>query len=122
MNERRAAHARGLSDSLGGSVEHDIQHDLEPAQAQRVAKQALQSYSDRFAKYYPEIACRSDTQADVAFTVKGMRLAGGLKIEPDRFRLSLDVPFVLRPFKGRAFGVIEREVQAWVAKAKSGQA
>ncbi len=107
---------------LGGTVEHDIQHDLEPAQAQRVAKQALQSYSDRFAKYNPEIAWRSDTQADVAFTVKGMRLAGGLKIEPDRFRLSLDVPFVLRPFKGRAFGVIEREVQAWVSKAKSGQA
>lgn len=103
-------------------MEHDIQHDLEPAQAQRVAKQALQSYSERFAKYNPEIQWRGDTQADVAFTVKGMRLAGGLKIEPDRFRLSLDVPFMLRPFKGRAFAVIEREVQVWLVKAKSEKA
>jgi hypothetical protein len=103
-------------------VEHDIRHDLEPAQAQKIAKQALQSYSERFAKYGPEVQWRSDTQADLAFTVKGMRLAGGLKIEPDRFRLSLDVPFVLRPFKGRAFGVIEREVQGWIAKAKAAPA
>jgi hypothetical protein len=103
-------------------VDHDIRHDLEPAQAQNVAKQALQSYSERFSEYKPEVQWRSDTQADVAFTVKGMRLAGGLKIEPDRFRLSLDVPFLLRPFKSRAFGVIEREVQTWMAKAKSGQA
>jgi hypothetical protein len=103
-------------------VEHDIQHDLEPAQAQRVAKQALQSYSERFSKYSPEVQWRSDSQADIAFTIRGMRLAGGLKIEPGRFRLSLDVPFVLRPFKGRAFGVIEREVQTWIAKAKAEQA
>ena len=103
-------------------MEHDIRHDLDAAQAQRVAKQALQSYAERFAKYQPEVQWRSDSQAEVAFIVKGMRLAGGLKIEPDRFRLSLDVPFVLRPFKGRAFAVIAREVQGWLAKAKAGQA
>ena len=100
-------------------MEHDIRHDLEPAQAQRVAKQALQSYAERFAKYNPDVQWRSESQADVVFTVKGMRLAGGLKIEPGIIRLSLDVPFVLRPFKGRAFAVIEREVQGWLAKAKS---
>jgi hypothetical protein len=119
---KRRPEAPGAIPPDEGSVEHDIRHDLEPARAQQVAKQALQSYSERFSKYSPEIQWRSDTQADVAFTVKGMRLAGGLKIEPDRFRLSLDVPFMLRPFKGRAFAVIEREVQGWLAKAKSGQA
>lgn len=100
-------------------MEHDIRHNLGEAQAQRVAKQAVQSYAERFAKYNPEVQWRGDSQADVAFTVKGMRLSGGLKVESDRIRLSLDVPFVLRPFKGRAFAVIEREVQGWLAKAKS---
>jgi hypothetical protein len=102
-------------------LEHEIRHDLPPEQAQRVAKQAIQSYAERFAKYTPEVQWRGDNQADFAFTVKGMRLTGGIVIEPSRFRLSLDVPFVLRPFKGRAFAVIEREVQDWLAKAKSGQ-
>jgi hypothetical protein len=102
-------------------LEHEIRHDLPPAQAQRIAKQAMQSYAERFAKYSPEVQWRGESQAEVAFTVKGMRLSGGLVIEADRFRLSLDVPFVLRPFKGRAFAMIEREVQEWLAKAKSGQ-
>ena len=103
-------------------MEHEIRHDLEQAQAQRVAKQAVDSYAERFAKYHPEVQWRSESQADVTFTVKGMRLAGGLKVESDRIRLSLDVPFVLRPFKSRAFAVIEREVRGWIDRAKSGQA
>ena len=43
----------------------------------------------------------------VEFTVKGMHLKGGLKVGSDRFSLNLDVPFLLRPLKGRAFAVIE---------------
>ena len=103
-------------------MEHEISHDLDTAQAQRVAHRALDSYSQRFAAYKPEVQWSSESQASVAFTVKGMRLAGGLKVEPNRFLLNLEVPFILRPFKSRAFGVIEREVQNWVAKAKSGDA
>jgi hypothetical protein len=102
-------------------LEHEIRHDLPPAEAQRIAKQAIASYAERFAKYSPEVQWRSESQADVAFTVKGMRLTGGIAIEANRFRLSLDVPFVLRPFKGRAFAMIEAEVQKWLAKAKNGQ-
>lgn len=107
---------------MGETVEHEIRHDLDTAQAQRVARRAIDSYSQRFAAYKPEVQWRSDSEAEIAFTVKGMRLEGGLKVEADRFRLNLQVPFVLRAFKGRAFGVIEREVQNWVAKAKAGEA
>jgi hypothetical protein len=103
-------------------LEHEIRHDLDPAQAQQVARRALDSYSERFSAYKPEVQWRNDAEAEVAFTVKGMRLEGGLKVEPDRILLNLDVPFVLRPFKRRAFGVIEREVRDWLAKAKAGAA
>lgn len=99
-------------------MEHDIRHDLPSDQAQRVAHQALESYATRFASYAPEVNWRSDAEVDVAFTVKGMRLTGGLKVEPDRFRLNLEVPFLLKPFRNKAFSVIEREVQVWIAKAK----
>ena len=35
--------------------------------------------------------------------------------------MDLDVPFVLRPFKGKAMGVIEEEIKKWIAKAKAGE-
>lgn len=103
-------------------MEHEITHDLEPAKAQSVAHRALDSYAERFAQYKPQVNWRNESEAEVAFTVKGMKLEGGLKVEPNRFLLNLDVPFVLRPFRSRAFSVIEREVQSWVQKAKAGQA
>ena len=106
----------------GGTVEHEIRHDLDPAQAQRAAHEALRSYAERFAAYKPEVQWRTDAEADIAFTVKGLRLHGGVKVEPSCYRLHLDVPFVFRPFKKRAFGVIEREVQGWLTKVKAGQA
>jgi hypothetical protein len=34
--------------------------------------------------------------------------------------MSLDVPFLLRPFKGKALGVIEEEIRRWVAKGEAG--
>jgi hypothetical protein len=103
-------------------VEHDIRHDLSADQAKRVAHRALESYATRFAGYQPSVQWRTDTEAAVAFTVKGMRLTGGVKIGRERFSRNHEVPFLLRPLKGRAFAVIEREVQGWIAKAKSGEA
>jgi hypothetical protein len=103
-------------------VEHEIRHDLSQEQAQRATRKALQNYAERFGAYQPEVQWRTDSEAAVAFTIKGLRLQGGIKVEPACIRLNLDVPFVFRPFKKRAFGVIEREVQGWIAKVKSGEA
>lgn len=102
-------------------MEHEIRHDLEIAQAQLAARSALDSYAQRFAAYSPEVTWKNESEASAAFTIKGLRLTGDLKVESDRFRLNLDVPFVLRPFKGKAFAVIEREVGRWMTKAKSGE-
>ena len=103
-------------------MQHEIPHDLSVKEAQAVARQAIDSYAQRFAKYSPEIEWRDASAVNVAFTAKGVRLQGAFKVEPDRFRMELDVPFLLRPFQSKALKVIDREVQHWVAKAKSGQA
>jgi hypothetical protein len=103
-------------------MEHEIRHDLTPEQAQRATRKALQSYAERFAKYQPQVNWRTDSEAAVAFTVKGLRLQGGVRLLPASIRLDLDVPFLFRPFSKRAFSVIEREVQGWIAKVKSGEA
>jgi len=35
--------------------------------------------------------------------------------------LDLDVPFLLRPFKNQALGVIEGEIREWIDKARAGK-
>lgn len=99
-------------------MNHEIRHDLSAGEARAVAQRALDAYAKRFAKYAPELTWRSEREAAVVFTVKGIRLHGGLEVQDDRFLLQLDVPLLFRPFQGRALKVIEREVQTWLAQAK----
>jgi len=52
--------------------------------------------------------------------VKGMALRGALEVLPTAIELDLEVPFLLRPFKGQAISVIEGEIKDWIAKARTG--
>ena len=102
-------------------MEHEIQHDLPVAKAQSVVRSAVNAYSARLAKYHPEVNWSSDRRVDVAFTANGIRLVGALEIDTDKFRVHLDVPLLLRPFKSRATRLIDKEAAAWIAKVKSGE-
>jgi len=53
--------------------------------------------------------------------VKGVKLAGSLEVSEKDIALDLDVPFLLRPFKGQALKVIEEEIRTWIGKSKNGQ-
>jgi hypothetical protein len=100
-------------------MEHEIPHDLQLEKAREVAQQAVQHYAERFAKYSPQVTWTDEQRVAVAFTVKGVRLEGGITVEPGVFRMRLEVPFLLRPFTGRALEAIDTEVQRWIAKAKA---
>ena len=50
-----------------------------------------------------------------------MSLKGVLEVGPSSIDMDLDVPFLLRPFKSTALGVIEEEIRKWIDKAKAGQ-
>ncbi len=102
-------------------MKHEIPHDLEPAIARIVASRALDSYRARFADYHPRVEWVSERDANIEFHVKGLRLHGSVNLLPHAIQFDLDVPFVLKLFKGRAIDVIEREVRHWIAKAKAGE-
>jgi hypothetical protein len=53
--------------------------------------------------------------------VKGVSLKGSLEVSASDIALDLDVPFLLRPFKGQALKVIEDEIRQWIGTAKAGQ-
>lgn len=102
-------------------MKHQIPHDLDPVLAKAVTSKALEAYIARFAEYTPQFTWVSDRDARFEFHVKGMKLQGIVNLLPRAIEFELEVPFVLRLFKGRAVDIVEREVRHWIAKAKAGE-
>ena len=102
-------------------MKHLVSHSLDAATARKVTDQAWASYQERYSQYQPQANWTSETHADVQFSVKGVTLKGSIDLEPKAVALDLDVPFLLRPFKGQAIAVIEREIRVWIDKANAGQ-
>jgi len=102
-------------------MKHSVPHDLGREKAKTVAERALESYAKRFAAYNPSVSWTGDHQASIGFKAKGVSLSGSLSVEERSIDMDLEVPFLLRPFKGKALGVIEEEIRKWVAKAKQGE-
>ncbi|MCC6669334.1 MAG: polyhydroxyalkanoic acid system family protein [Polyangiaceae bacterium] len=102
-------------------MKHVVHHGLGFDTAKKVADAAFVSYKERFSQYHPEARWVDDKRAEITFKVKGVSLAGSLDVNERDIEMDLDVPFVLRPFKGKAIGLIEEEIKKWVEKAKNGQ-
>lgn len=102
-------------------MKQSVPHDLTRDQAKKAAQAAWESYSKRFSEYSPSCSWSSEYLADIGFRVKGVSLSGSLEVGTSDIGLELDVPFLLRPFKGTAMRVIEDEIREWVQKAKQGE-
>jgi hypothetical protein len=102
-------------------MKHDINHNLDVATAKKVTDLAFEQYRTRFPNYEPNLTWTDDRRAEINFNAKGLRLHGSMKIAEKTISLELDVPFLFRPFQKRAIDVIEREVLAWIEKAREGK-
>ncbi|MEY2936883.1 MAG: hypothetical protein RL033_7632 [Pseudomonadota bacterium] len=101
-------------------MKHSVPHDLGREKAKLVAEAAIGSYSQRFAKYDPSCEWQNAYAANIGFKVKGMALKGTIEVGEKEILLDLDVPFLMRPFKGTALQVIEDEIRGWINKSKTG--
>lgn len=102
-------------------MKHSVPHDLGRDTARKVADAAFASYKAKFGKYDPKASWVSDSKADISFNVKGMSLSGTLEVSDRSIDMELNVPFLFRPFQGTALGVIEKEINDWIAKARAGE-
>jgi len=102
-------------------MKHEIAHDLDINLAKEATVRAFEAYQKRFADYQPKMRWTGERDARIEFTVKGMKLEGSIGILPRAIELDLEVPFLFRVFKGKAIGVIDREVRTWLDKAKRGE-
>lgn len=101
-------------------MKHVMKHDLEPELARKVAEKAFDSYKAKYAKYNPSLTWLSDDKAKASFQAKGVTLQGAIELTPNTITFDLDVPFILKMFKKKAFEVMDRELRFWVEKAKAG--
>jgi hypothetical protein len=101
-------------------MKHVVPHDLGQERAKQAAEAALGTYAKKFEKYSPKVTWVSNSKAQISFQVKGFTLSGDLEVLDRSIEMDLDVPFLLRPFKGQALSVIEGEIKEWIEKAKAG--
>lgn len=95
-------------------------HDLSKDQAKKATQAAIDKYTEKFSDFNPQAEWITDDKAEVSFSAKGVTLEGSFELKQDEIEMQMDIPFLLRPFKGKAVSVIEDEINKWVAKAKSG--
>jgi hypothetical protein len=100
-------------------MKHSVPHDLGQERAKKVADSALSTYAQKYSSYNPKVTWKSANSAEISFKVKGMELSGSLEVLDRSIDLDIDVPFLLRPFKSQALGVIEGEINEWIKKAKA---
>ncbi len=102
-------------------MKHVMKHDLPLDKARLVAERAFDAYREKYASYNPNLKWLSDTKARASFSAKGITVEGAIELERDTIAFDLEVPFVLRVFKGKAVEIMDRELRHWVAKAKAGE-
>ncbi|MCA9601885.1 MAG: polyhydroxyalkanoic acid system family protein [Polyangiales bacterium] len=102
-------------------MKHVVKHDLDHEVAKRATDKAFAAYRERFAKYNPDFQWVDDKKGTVSFEAKGVKIKGGLELKPGAIEMDLEVPFLLRPFTGKAMEVIDSEFRKWIAKAKAGE-
>jgi hypothetical protein len=102
-------------------MKHVMPHDLSPELAKQAAEKAFDAYREKYSKFNPGLRWLNDTRAEASFSAKGIGFKGNIELKPKAIEFDLDVPFVFRPFKGKAIAIMERELAHWTGKAKNGE-
>lgn len=102
-------------------MKHEIHHGLSLELAKKAIDKAMEAYSARFADYSPSFDWTSETKASLGFKARGVTVAGEIEIAGPKVLVDLEVPLLLRIFKGRAMDVIDQEVKKWIEKARAGE-
>jgi hypothetical protein len=102
-------------------MDHTVPHDVGRELAKKATVAAMASYATKYGDYSPRTTWTGEYTATVAVHVKGITLDGKIEVREREIAMNLAVPFLFRPFKSRALQIIDREINAWMARAKAGE-
>lgn len=97
-------------------LKHEIPHQLDlPTVVNRI-DEAFAHYKERFAKYQPMLLWLGTDRAEFGFSARGLSLTGVLAVTPQAVLIAMDVPLLLRMFRGRAIEAVDREAARWLTR------
>jgi len=102
-------------------MEHIVVHDVGRDLAKKATVAAMDHYATKYGQYAPRTMWTGDYAADVGVRIKGISLDGKIDVRDREIWMSLDIPFIFRPFRARALAIIDREIGSWIARAKAGE-
>lgn len=102
-------------------MKHSIKHSLPLALVKTVATKAIAAYQEKFSEYEAASKWVTDNRAEISFVALKKKLEGTIDLSAESIDLELDVPFLFRPFQGKAIEIIEREIKEWLGKAERGE-
>lgn len=103
-------------------MDYSVDHGLSDiSRVRQVVEKAYDSYKGRLADHNPRMTWVDDQKAKIGFTVMRKDIEVDLSIDSRQVRMTGDLPFLFRPFQSKIVGVIGREVEKWIAKAKAGE-
>jgi hypothetical protein len=103
-------------------LKHVVAHDLSEALAKSTVERALTSYRQKYPHASMDLDWVDDRTASVKIGAKGFDVKGTLSISPREIVFDIPVPLLLRPLQGKAMAVLDREVNAWIRRAREEQA
>ena len=99
----------------------EVTHSLSANDARRVARNVVSEYVERFERYSPVVDWQDEDHAKVSITAKGLTLRGTFSLIPSAIVFEAAVPFLLRPFSGKAQEIIEKQVELWAGRSQRGE-
>lgn len=103
-------------------MKYSVKHGLaDPSRVRIVVEKAYTAYEERLRDYRPSIDWRAETQAAIGFTVMSQSINAVVEFDDDELRIDGKVPFLFKPFEKKIEGVLAREMDTWLEKARKGE-
>ncbi len=103
-------------------MKHVTEHGLNDINlVKRVIDAAYTTYSAKMRDYSPSIKWTGDTTAVVSFAVKSKKIDVNFAADEKKVVITGKLPFIFRIFEKKITGVISKEMDEWIEKAKAGE-
>lgn len=102
-------------------MKHKISHTLDIRTSTAVARAAMESYRQKFAKNGVTVTWQTEQKARLSFSINGMTILGECEVLPGCIELNVEVPFALKLFERMAVTIVEKEVRDWLDRARRGE-
>jgi hypothetical protein len=103
-------------------MKYSVQHALPDRDRVRVVvENASAAYQERLSDYRPTLTWESSDRATIGFTVMSQSIKAVVEFDDHELRIDGKVPLLFRPFEKKIEGVIAREMDKWLDKARSGE-